>query len=170
MKLYPPYKEAARHICESDKDFFSFKEIADMLEVEIETQDWQFGRMKVKQYALDEYSIDLIPTANEHKGRGYKKATDEEMVTVTCPRLNKKGFNTIRKHRKILTCVDTTKLSDKVMKLFERNVVKNLLEISLLEKSPLKKCTPGMTVSVGTPKLYNRLINKLNKPDTDQAE
>jgi hypothetical protein len=167
MKLHPPYKEVARFIAESSKDFFTYKQIAEMLEVELNSQDFQIQRMHLKSHTLDEFDIDLIPTANEHLGRGYKKATDDEKVEITAPRLTRRIFNATRKQRKVLTTVDTGLLSEAARLKFERNMVKNLSLISFLQKTPLRKCVPGMTVSVGTPKVYKRLISKLHKPDTE---
>lgn len=165
MKLHPAYKEVARAIAESPKDFFTYEEIAEMLEVELDSQDFQIQRMHLKSHALDEFDLDLIPTANEHLGRGYKKATDDEKVEITAPRLSRRIFNATRKQRKVLTTVNTELLSERAKLLFERNIVKNLSLIAFLQKTPLRKCEPGMSVSVGTPKVYKRLINKLNRPE-----
>ncbi len=153
MKLHPAYKETAREISESEKEFFSWDEISSMLRVEKDTIEFQLERMKLKTHALDEYDIDLIPTANEFKGRGYKKATDEERVKITARRLDVRVRNSVRKQRKVLTTVNPNMLTDGVRKLFNQRLIKNGLIISFLHKTPLKKCVSGAAVSVGTPKL-----------------
>lgn len=152
MKLHPAYMEAARMISESPRDFFPYTEIAELLEVDLDSQDFQIQRMHLKNHALNEYDLDLIPTSNEHLGRGYKKATDEERVTITTPRLSRRITNAVKKQRKILTTVDPGLLNDKVRDLYNKNLVKNSMFIAFMEKLPLRKCIPGLKVSIKTPK------------------
>ena len=156
MKLHPAYKEAAKEIAESEKDFFSWDEIAAMLDTPKDTIQFQIQRMQLKSHALDEFEIDLIATANEHKGRGYKKATDEEKVVVTAPRLDRRIRNATRKQRKVLTTVEPSLLSEKILAKFNRHIVKNGLMIAFLHKARLSKCLPGVTVDIGTPRLIEK--------------
>ena len=152
-KLYPDYKQAAYDIDAGGKIFYSDVELAQMLSVEIGTDEFRFAIMNLNKYLLDEYNIDFIRAKNETKGKGYKIATDQERVDITTERLSRRFKFAVAKQRKVLNTVDRSALPDDTKIKYDRYAVKNGLLISFLNKTPLSKCLPGAAVRVDVPKM-----------------
>ena len=153
LRLHPLYKEAALQISLSKEVFFSDKELAEMLELKLDTQDFQFGKLKLIEGLLDIYNIDFIRAANEDKGKGYKKATNEEKITVTTTRLKRKIYSTARKQRKILSIVDPAALPESVKKEYDAHFIRSGLLQSFLSQTTNKKILTGSVVRIDRPKL-----------------
>ena len=151
--FHPAYKQAAIDIAESNRVFFSDSELSTMLMEEQDTDKFQFAKMSLIDYLLDEYQIDFIRAENEHNGKGYKKATPQESIEITAERLARKFRKVAYRQRKVIDTVDRGLLPDSIKDKHDKHIVKSGLLISFLNKTPLNKCVQGSAVKVDVPKM-----------------
>jgi hypothetical protein len=158
-KLHPSYKEAARRITAENKVFYSDEALGFLLEEDIGTKDYEFARLSLISYLLDEYGVDFIRAEaieGKEKCKGYKIATAVESVQITARRLQNRIRNAARKQRKVLSVVDPGALPEVVKKEYDARLIRGGLLASFLAQTPLKRCVPGIAIRVDRPKLIQR--------------
>jgi hypothetical protein len=122
-----------------------------MMDEEPESKRFEFAKMQLIEYLLDEYQIDFIRSENEKEGKGYKKATPEESITVSTERMNRKVQNAARKQAKIISTVDRAELSDDMKNRHDRHFIRNGMLIAFLNKTARR--LPTSSVKIDVPKL-----------------
>lgn len=163
-KLHPAYKEAAKQIADNGKVFYSDGALSMMLEEPLDTKFFDFARLKLIAYLLDEYGIDFIRSeiiaADDAKLKGYKIATPAESVKITARRLDKRVNNAARKQRKVLSVVDYGALPAEVQKEYDARVIRGGLLAAFLAQTPLKRCVPGVVVRFDRPSIIDKRPNQ----------
>ncbi len=165
-RMYPPWKEAATIIANSNEIFFSNKKLEQLLEEKLKTEDYNLARMCLKGCLRNEHKIDFIPWADKHLGKGYKKATSEESTVITLSRLSRKFKTAVRIQAEVIGIIKRPRLSDNATKVYDARIIQNALLRTFLAKTPLKQCIPGSSVKVDHPKsLIKRKIFYLENSD-----
>lgn len=155
-KVYPPYKDAAGSIAFHDQRFYSDSQLAELLEENIESDGFQFAKLNLIKYLLDEFGIDFIRVENEDGVKGYKIATPVESVRITAKRLHSRIRNATRKHGKVLSNVDRAVLPADVQKEFDARLIRGGLLAAFLSQTPLKKCIEGIKIRLDHPTIIDR--------------
>lgn len=153
MKLHPAYKEAGRCIYQRGQIFYTDGELAKLLMEPVGTDGFRFAIMSLNEHLLSEYQIDFIRAENQEGERGYKIATSEESVIITTRRLARRFRNVVAKQRRVLDTVDRGRISEEAAWLYDRHMVKNGMMMSFLNKTPINRCEPGLSVRIDVPKL-----------------
>ena len=154
-RIYPAYKEAALTIATADRAFYSDEELAFMLERVIYTDPYEFALMELVRQLLHEYQIDFIRWTSEDGVKGYKVATSEESVKITVNRLRGRMRRAVCKERRVLDTVDRSACSLAVQDEYDRQMIRNGMTISFLNKTSLSRCVPGLSVRVDVPRLIS---------------
>jgi hypothetical protein len=152
-RLHPLYKDVARQISGAEDIFYTDGELAEMLEEDLTSDEYNFARMNLVAHLLDEYGIDFIRAANEISGKGYKIATSEESVVISAARLQRKIRNGARKQRKVLSIVDRSQLEAATQVDYDAYLIRGGLLQAFFAQTPLCKCYPGVTLRIDRPAL-----------------
>lgn len=158
-RLHPLYKEAAQIIAAGDQVFYSDEDLAALLEEAIGSKLYEFARLKLIAYLLDEFGLDFIRADHikrRKKIKGYKIATPVESVRITARRLQNRIKNAARKQRKVLSVVDCSALPEEVKREYEARVIRGGLLASFLAQTPLGRCVPGINIRFDRPKIIQR--------------
>lgn len=156
-RLHPLYKEAAMQISKREKLFFSDNELAEMLDCDMMSQDFQFAKLQLVNELLYTFDIDFIRSENEDEGKGYKIASNDEKVAVTTKRLQKKIYSTARKQRKVLSTVDRNLLSNETLcKVYDTATIRGGLLLSFFSQASRKLLTTDTIVRIDRPKLIEK--------------
>ena len=150
--LYPEYKEAGKLIANGEKDVYSDSELASMMLVGVDTKDFQFAMLKLKDHLLNTYGIDFIRVdLGPEKGR--KIASSSETVKITISRLAKRVKSAAIRQRTVIETVDRSELDSDDEKLYDRSMIKNGLLLSFLAKTSRKSIPKQSTVRIDVPKV-----------------
>lgn len=152
ISLYPEYKEAGKQIANGDQDIFSDNELARMLKVGIDTKEFQFAVLKLKDHLLNDYGIDFIRVdLGSEKGR--KIASSSESVRITISRLAKRVKSAAIRQRTVIETIDRATLDQNDEKLYEGSVVKNGLLLSFLAQTRRKAFPAHSKLRIDVPKV-----------------
>lgn len=150
--LYPEYKEAGKLIANGGKDAYSDGELAAMLMVGLDTKEFQFAILKLKDHLLNTYGIDFIRVdIGGEKGR--KIASSTETVRITVSRLAKRVKRAAVRQRTVIETVDRSELDSNDEKTYDMSMVRNGLLLSFLAKTSRKSLSKQSTVRIDVPKV-----------------
>lgn len=157
QKRYPEYKAFVDFILDSGREFFPDTEIAKNLNCPVGSREFSLGVMQVVRELLYVNDIDMIrwshKSQNGQEIKGYKLATDEESTKITMKRLHKKAISALRRNSVVAGTINRGLLSQGDKNLYDRQVIRNGLFLSMAKKTSLSKITDETVVRVGKPKL-----------------
>jgi len=153
--LYPEYKNAGEIIAKLEHEYFTIEEMADILKSPKESNEFKFKVLKLKDYLLNTHGIDLLSVNDEDDGKGYKIATCSESLKITVSRLARRVRNAAFRQRTVLETIDRTQLIGDETKVYDRNMVKNGLLISFMNKTRRMQLPQSSVIRIDVPKVID---------------
>ncbi len=121
-ELYPPFREAAKHLEDLEEGTFLPMEWFESVFHAKRTED-AFGleRLKLDVYLLREKGIVLIGQTKDGK-KGYRIGTDEDKVRISSKRCEQRIASTLRRQQHIFAATDTTKLAEETQQMMDHQI------------------------------------------------
>lgn len=154
LSIFPEYKAAVEWIIESGEVTFSDDDLATMMHTTTEENAFRFGMLKLKKHLLDEHGIDFIRVKDRDTGfRGHKIATSAESLHLTVSKLSARVRNAANKQRTVLTTIDRNVLIDSDQRSFDKNIAKNGLLLSFIDKTRRMVMPKTITLNTEVPRM-----------------